>query len=384
MQIYVTGIMSFLKINNLLKNFFFLILILFSFKSFSKNIDCGEFLNILNFTDPPYNDEVNGELFLRAPIDFDIYNFTDLNLKENIYTADLSFKLFYLDKRLNILNEKYNFQSGFYCEYEYEQVRNRYSVPLIYFNTTEVLKTVNDIVSFNYIDGYFYVVRLIDNVAIYRSTIPFNFKKFPFDTQSIDFRVDTSPLNYWEGNKNIDVFLNLQLEEEINDPSKWANETIFGWTIKKYKVEFDPLDESISAVMTIQRDYFYFLLKVMFPILLIVFISWSVFLIHPRAIEAKVNVTIVCLLALIAYNFVIEDNLPKVSYITIMDIFILSSYVFAALTTIFAIYSYRNFIIKEGDNIQLNSMDKFVRNFSFLIFIVTVIVLGSSVYNNYL
>ena len=87
MQISVKDIMKNSKINFLFYKLLFLIFLIISFNAQSKNLDCGEFLNILNFTDPPYNDEVNGELFLRAPIDFDIYNFTDLNLKENIYTG---------------------------------------------------------------------------------------------------------------------------------------------------------------------------------------------------------------------------------------------------------------------------------------------------------
>ncbi len=354
-------------------------LIFFSPKVYS-NPSCSEFLSYLNFTDPPFNSEEGGNLYLKAPVDLEIYNLTDLNLKENSYTADISFKMFFLDERLNDLKSKLDFKSGFYCEYPYEQILNKYYVPEFYFNTTEILKTRSDILAFNFISNDFYVSRYIDNVSKFRSTIPFNFKNFPFDSQQIDFRVDSVPLSFWEGDEFVDVFLDLELDEIVDDPTVWANETIFGWSVTDFSIEYIQENEAVVAVMTLQRDYFYFLLKVMFPIILIVFISWSVFLIHPRAIEAKVNVTIVCLLALIAYNFVIEDNLPKVSYITIMDTFILTSYVFAALTTIFAIYSYRYFVITEGDKIKLNTMDKFVRNYSFIFFIIAVSSLGYLIY----
>ena len=42
-------------------------------------------------------------------------------------------------------------------------------------------------------------------------------------------------------------------------------------------------------------------------------------------LEAKVNVTIVCLLSLIAYNFIIDEDLPKLAYLTFLDVFILLS-----------------------------------------------------------
>ncbi len=360
--------------------FFFIILLLFSSEILAKSINCDEFLKNLNFTDPPYNKIENDQLILNAPADFNLHNFSDLDLKENKYTADISLKFWYLDSRLNYLAEQYSFDSNFYCEYEYSKIEGKYVIPEVYFNTTEILKITKNIVSFSFIQDQFYVTRLIDNVAVHRSTIPFNFKKFPFDTQFIDLRMDTVPMSYWLNDDFYEVKLKLNLDNNSEDPSLWVNSTTFGWSITDYIIKYSETEESLSAIMTLQRDYFYFILKVIFPILLIVFISWSVFLIHPRAIEAKVNVTIVCLLALIAYNFVIEDNLPKVSYITIMDVFILMSYLFSALTTIFAIYSYRVFIVTDGDKIALSSMDKFVRNISLFVFLIVVIGISLYIY----
>ena len=57
----------------------------------------------------------------------------------------------------------------------------------------------------------------------------------------------------------------------------------------------------------------------------ILVISWSVFWVRGSQLEAKVNVTIVCLLSLIAYNFVIDSDMPKLEYLTVMDTIILIS-----------------------------------------------------------
>ena len=68
--------------------------------------------------------------------------------------------------------------------------------------------------------------------------------------------------------------------------------------------------------------------------ILILLVCWSVS-IHPRELESKLTITIVCLLSLIAYNFVIDQDLPKLGYLTLMDYIILLSYVFATLSNFY-------------------------------------------------
>ena len=60
----------------------------------------------------------------------------------------------------------------------------------------------------------------------------------------------------------------------------------------------------------------------------------------PRELESKLTITIVCLLSLIAYNFVIDKDLPKLSYLTILDYIVLLSYVFATIPNFISIYSF--------------------------------------------
>ena len=87
----------------------------------------------------------------------------------------------------------------------------------------------------------------------------------------------------------------------------------------------------LEIKIEVQRNYEYYIFKVIFPIILILLLCWSVFWIRPRELESKLTITIVCLLSLIAYNFVIEEDLPKLSYLTIMDHLVLISYIFATI-----------------------------------------------------
>ena len=71
------------------------------------------------------------------------------------------------------------------------------------------------------------------------------------------------------------------------------------------------------------------------------FICWSSVWLNAREVESKLTITIVCLLSLIAYNFVIDNELPKLEYLTIMDWIILASYFFAAAPNMLAILTFQ-------------------------------------------
>ena len=70
-------------------------------------------------------------------------------------------------------------------------------------------------------------------------------------------------------------------------------------------------------------------------------VCWSAVWINPRELESRLTVTIVCLLSLIAYNFVIDKDLPKLEYFTIMDYLILVSYIYAAIPTFVSVFIFQ-------------------------------------------
>jgi cadmium resistance protein CadD (predicted permease) len=73
--------------------------------------------------------------------------------------------------------------------------------------------------------------------------------------------------------------------------------------------------------------------KVILPLILIVAMSWIVFWIDPEESGIQISVAITTMLTLIAYRFAVGADLPKVSYLTRLDFFILSAtiLVFASL-----------------------------------------------------
>jgi hypothetical protein len=80
----------------------------------------------------------------------------------------------------------------------------------------------------------------------------------------------------------------------------------------------------------------YYWIKVIAPLILIVAMSWTVNWIDPKDIGTKISITITAMLTLIAYRFAIGATLPKISYLTRMDIFILFStiLIYTSLVTV--------------------------------------------------
>jgi hypothetical protein len=94
--------------------------------------------------------------------------------------------------------------------------------------------------------------------------------------------------------------------------------------------EYNPLNMPLGAPsfefsFSAKRHVGYYLLKIMLPLLLIVMMSWIVFWIDPKEMGTQISVSVTSMLTLIAYRFMVGSAVPKISYLTKLDLFILSA-----------------------------------------------------------
>jgi hypothetical protein len=190
----------------------------------------------------------------------------------------------------------------------------------------------------------------------------FKFQTFPFDSQKL--RYDIKLVNGGWSDQTRIVFKPeygaYQFLSQINDVD--INE----WKHASADYENDNLEfygykhQVISFIHGIERNYSYYIFKIILPIIIILFISLSVLWIRPEEIEARLTVSIVCLLSLIAYTFIIDKDIPKLSYLTIMDYVVLVSYFFAVLPTLQTIFVH-NYIGKSSNTKGLDYARKMDR-----------------------
>ena len=173
----------------------------------------------------------------------------------------------------------------------------------------------------------------------------FEFQTFPFETLNIN-------IEYYSDYPNNDLITHKDMWDGMflyyND-NLVDNMITQGFDIisTNYSTFLDDnwVDKESNNILNfeieIKRQSFYYIAKVMTPIFVILLLSWGVFWIKPEEIESRLTISIICFLALVAYNFVIGDAIPKLSYLTWMDTYILLSYLVCACTTFGAIYEFR-------------------------------------------
>jgi hypothetical protein len=84
----------------------------------------------------------------------------------------------------------------------------------------------------------------------------------------------------------------------------------------------------------VKRKFNFYIWRVFLPLLLMVLLSWTVFWIDSSELSSQVTISVTTVLTVIAFAFAISTNLPKVPYLTFIDVFFLSCYVFVFITAI--------------------------------------------------
>ncbi len=219
----------------------------------------------------------------------------------------------------------------------------------------------------------------------------FDFKKFPFDVQNLKFVLEHP--------------IGLELNEDNNQPKPYIglfdikpavykniedyklNNLLREWKIIDYAVNnkilsetaLDPFDsdkitnfknDTVEINIFIKRNINYFIFKILIPVFLILSIAWSVLWIPPNQVESRLTTSIVSLLALIAYNFVFNDDLPKLSYLTSMDRYILLSYLFCCIPTFLTIYFSRINNKNYSKAVKINKKSRFYGAVTYLFLVI--------------
>ena len=82
------------------------------------------------------------------------------------------------------------------------------------------------------------------------------------------------------------------------------------------------------------RNVKHYILKVMLPLVLIVMMSWAVFWTEPTHSNSQFSIAVTSMLTLIAYRFAVDSQLPRLPYMTRLDVFFLVSTLLVFLSLI--------------------------------------------------
>lgn len=203
---------------------------------------------------------------------------------------------------------------------------------------------------------------------------PANISAFPFDQRSILLQLGS--LHYDAS----DVIF------RISEP--WTGRrqemTIPDWRIGDPTAEVGQLvlprvERTVSVFefrIPASRLSDYYVYKFVLPLCLIVFMSWSVFWIDPTSLSPQLALAGTSMLTLIAYQFTVNDLLPRVGYLTSMDQYVLSSSLLVFLALVEALVSGR--LASHGRAATAELLDRVSRwvfPATYLVVIVVTLVL---------
>lgn len=178
---------------------------------------------------------------------------------------------------------------------------------------------------------------------------PMDLRKFPFDRQVLPIVIESSTHRLHEltflfqigergqpirlGDQPYDVPRKVALSEDIRLPE---------WTIEKVQVRqrtnsyiHDSTQWSQFRIeMVMSRNYGFYVWRVFAIQILIVVLSFLVFLHAADHFGERMSFSLTLFLAAVAFSFVTAGLIPRISYLTLLDYFMLGSYALIFLTVV--------------------------------------------------
>jgi hypothetical protein len=168
---------------------------------------------------------------------------------------------------------------------------------------------------------------------------PMDLRDFPFDTQRL--RASMIPF----GNHADEVVLAVD-ERFANTTDEYVRReqdvNVAGWNLQHLQMAVD--ETSIMAAggperfsrmvttITLERRSWQLVWAMLFPLLILVSVVWSIFWVEIDALPDRLNISFIGVLTIVAYQFVVLEDLPRMSYLTFTDTVLLISFVMMAAT----------------------------------------------------
>ena len=170
---------------------------------------------------------------------------------------------------------------------------------------------------------------------------PMRLEQFPFDTQTLQARMVAF------GNDSDQVLLEVNqrmlgaTEEHVkNDKlvnmAEWRLlnlDMVTRFSDHRFYGEVKPVSELLFTV-TLQREAASVLWKVVLPLIILVLLMWAIFWMEVDNLSDRLNVAFIGILTVVAYQFLIEGSMPRISYFTFTDTVLLYSFLVMCLSVL--------------------------------------------------
>ena len=228
-------------------------------------------------------------------------------------------------------------------------------------------------------DGNVYYTEEIEAVAKSR----FNLSRYPFDRQELSaifevlgfdsgqvvLRADPASSGIWQ-----------DTQHEVKIP-QWHPPRLSNSIVEYQSSYADGRKAQVNAFkiqLDVERNPWYTLRLVGLPVAIFVLLSWSVFWMDRSSVGDRMDITFLGILTVVAYQIMFSGTLPKISYVTVLGVFMIISFVTmcASVAVNLRVWVLDNRgLVAEGDR-----LDKRSRYLFPMVYFSSVLIVGGSVY----
>jgi len=191
---------------------------------------------------------------------------------------------------------------------------------------------------------------------------PMSLYDYPFDTQRL--RAVMVPF----GNSSDEVI--LEVDERYADATndyvrREQGVNVAGWDLRelamatdetKLNLGGDSTDFSrIVTTITLKRRNGQIIWNILFPLLVLVSMVWSIFWLDCDSLSDRLNISFIGVLTIVAYQFVVIDHMPRMSYLTFTDTLLLGSFLITTATILQSLFL--GSLIRHGHRERADRID---------------------------
>jgi len=281
-------------------------------------------------------------------IGFNLFNITDVDEKEETIDLDGSIQLMWMDPRqaydpseLGLPDN--DFVSGDYSNAPGRLYQGDYEVKEVFQGWRPHIKLTSGIGDRQkthtamgvWPDG---MVWYTDHFHATVET-PMDLRRFPFDRQELEVYLHL----FVFGRNEVILVHDDRLAGSWTQDSGIADWTKLGMDIEARPMQYTLKDgqkrlfSEVLVTITIARRPGHILFSIILPLLILVSLTWCVFWMDEESISNRVNISLVGILSVVAYYFVVLDSVPKLPYLTMMDAFMIATFLVLAASVVVSI-----------------------------------------------
>jgi hypothetical protein len=191
---------------------------------------------------------------------------------------------------------------------------------------------------------------------------PMDLRKFPFDAQSlkaffIPFGDNRQSVELQVDQRVLGATEEYAQKERHVDIAEWRLQNVdikTGTTDYRYFGDKEEVSQ-IELEITMKRKSANIIWKVIFPLVILVAMMWTVFWLDIDSLTDRLNISFIGILTIVAYQFLIDGNMPRISYFTFTDALLLYSFVIMAATILQSLLVYD--LAKRGKRAAAHRVD---------------------------